>query len=338
VLVLTLAACSDSGDSGSNADKKSGTTQPSRSGSNDATTQQASIEAGGPQAAIAGYLQGQSISYAGDCAEAELPADEGEWCSTLKSSDPAAGTETYDVGPVGEKAEKTVTVKRRGAAQLTPGYQTQVAEGAVGTPQLLTREQLEANVFITGNLVLDQAVGIGNGLADLPTGAPASGDTGGNGGNGGTGGVVGTPVALPEARPSLYPPPPAEIVVENPTVTVGGSSGFRGTGCLPNESLAVTFGDRSLGTVTADSNGAFSGSVSLPQSTGPGTYLLTVQGSTCAFNSTVTVAGKLAFTGSSSQTSTYVLAGLAAVVLGFVLVVATRRRRGGDSSIRSGGS
>jgi len=41
------------------------------------------------------------------------------------------------------------------------------------------------------------------------------------------------------------------------------------------------------------------------------------------------VAGKLAFTGSSSHTSTYVLGGMAAVVVGMVLVVGSRRRRHG---------
>jgi len=41
------------------------------------------------------------------------------------------------------------------------------------------------------------------------------------------------------------------------------------------------------------------------------------------------VAGNLAFTGSSSNTGTYVLVGIAAVVAGFVLVVGSRRRRQG---------
>jgi LPXTG-motif cell wall-anchored protein len=46
-------------------------------------------------------------------------------------------------------------------------------------------------------------------------------------------------------------------------------------------------------------------------------------------NATVNVAGALAFTGSSSHTGTYVLAGVAAVVIGFVLVLWSRRRRRG---------
>jgi LPXTG-motif cell wall-anchored protein len=121
-------------------------------------------------------------------------------------------------------------------------------------------------------------------------------------------------------------------VVENPTVTVGGEAVFRGTGCLPNEPLAVTFDQRSIGTVSADANGAFAGSVSIPKGTAPGTHLLTVQGATCVFSANINVAGNLAFTGSSSHTTTYVLAGFAAVVVGFVLVVGTRRRRHGVRS------
>ena len=49
--------------------------------------------------------------------------------------------------------------------RLTPGLQVGVADGNVGVPQQLTREQLANDIFITGNLVLDQAAGIGNGLA-----------------------------------------------------------------------------------------------------------------------------------------------------------------------------
>ncbi|MET0420901.1 MAG: LPXTG cell wall anchor domain-containing protein [Acidimicrobiia bacterium] len=44
-------------------------------------------------------------------------------------------------------------------------------------------------------------------------------------------------------------------------------------------------------------------------------------------NVTVNVAGGLAFTGNSSHTSTLVLAGIAALVLGLVFVVGSRRRR-----------
>ena len=134
-LAVILAACSDSGDS-SNSDKKSsettdGSTATTSGGS---TAQNAATTPEGALAAVNEYLKGQGYEYVGDCADAQLPRDKGKWCSTLVSTDAAAGTETYDVGPVGEKPTKKVTVKRRGAAQLTPGYQVGVGDGNVGQP------------------------------------------------------------------------------------------------------------------------------------------------------------------------------------------------------------
>jgi hypothetical protein len=334
VLALVLAACSDSNDSSDASKSKEGESSSTTEKATTTTTgtaQNASTEPVGAAAAIAEYLKGQGYEYAGDCADAKLPEDKGKWCSTLKSTDPAAGTETYEVGPVGEQPQKTVTVKRRGAAQLTPGYQVGVTGGNVGAPHQLTREELQADTFITGNLVLDQQAGIGAGLGDLPAGAPT--DTGGGGGGtggGGTGGGGGgiPPVTVPGGGNAQYPPN-GEIVVENPVVNVGGEVAFQGSGCLPNETLQVIFDGRSIGTINSDADGRFAGSISIPKGTAPGTHQLTVQGSGCVFNTTIRVAGSLAFTGSSSHTGTYVLAGIAAVVVGFVLVAGTRRRRRG---------
>jgi LPXTG-motif cell wall-anchored protein len=91
----------------------------------------------------------------------------------------------------------------------------------------------------------------------------------------------------------------------------------------------VLFDGHLIGTVFSDADGRFAGSIRIPKGTAPGTHVLTVRGSGCEFNTTITVAGSLAFTGSSDNTSTYVLAGIAAVVVGFVLVVGSRRRRHG---------
>ena len=104
---------------------------------------------------------------------------------------------------------------------------------------------------------------------------------------------------------------------------------FRGSGCLANETLQVSFDGHPIGTISADAGGTFAGSITIPPGTAPGAHLLTVQGSVCSFNATINVAGNLAFTGSSSHTETYVLGGIAAVVVGFVLVVGSRRRRNG---------
>ena len=324
VLAVILAACSSG--SSSDSEKSSETTEQSPRGS---TAQHAATTPEGALAAVNEYVKGQGDEYVGDCAAAGLPQDTGKWCSTLVSTDTAAGTETYDVGPVDEKPSKRVTVKRRSTAELTPGYQVGVSDGTVGGPQLLTREQLQTDVFITGNLVLDQAAGIGNGLADLPAGAP-SGGTGGTGGNGDTGGTTPPPVITPDGGGSAaYPLPPGGIVVDDPTVEVGGVVAFKGSGCLAAETLQVLFDGQAIGTIASDATGAFAGSIEVPRGTAPGTHLIGVRGANCSFNATVVVAGNLAFTGSSSNTGTYVLAGVAAVVVGLVLVVGSRRRRHG---------
>ena len=335
-LAVILAACSGGGDS-SNSDKDKKpveTTERTTPTTSAGDAENTASEPVGAEAAIAAFVKSQGHVYAGPCAAAKLPRDKGKWCSTLKSSDAAAGTATYDVGPVGEKPQKTITVKRRGAAQLTPGFEVGVGEGNVGQPQQLTREQLEANTFITGNLLLDQIAGIGAGLADLPAGAPTPAPTtgapapGGNGGTGGTGGGTPPPTTAPSGGGSQYPPS-GEIVVENPTVPVGGEVGFRGSGCVPNETLQVSFDGHPIGTIAADASGAFAGSIDIPKGTAPGAHFLNVQGTGCSFSTTITVAGNLAFTGSSNHTGTYVLVGLAAVAVGAILVVGSRRRRRG---------
>jgi LPXTG-motif cell wall-anchored protein len=333
VLALALASC-DSGSSDSDA-KSSDTTSSSGGGA-----VQAASEPAGAQAAAAKYVKDQGFEYAGDCADAELPADKGKWCSTLVQGSEKTDTQTYDVGPVGEKPEKVVTVKRRASTVLTPGNQVAVGNGDVGTPSQLTRQQLQGDVWITGNLVLDQQAGVGTGLNELPQGAttpatpttttapPANGGTGGTGGAGGTGGTGGTPTVGP-GNTGQYPPR-GVVVVDNPTVQVGGEAFFRGSGCTANELLTISFDGTPVGTIHADPSGAFAGSLSIPPGTAPGAHQLTVRGSACVFTATVTVVGaNLAFTGSSSHTSTYVLGGIAAVVVGLVLVVTTRRRRHG---------
>ena len=78
----------------------------------------------------------------GDCADTELPRDEGKWCSTLVSGDDTSDTKVYAVGPVGEKAVSNVTVSRPRfrAAHARPAGG--VADGNVGAPRPLTTEEL----------------------------------------------------------------------------------------------------------------------------------------------------------------------------------------------------
>ncbi len=114
-------------------------------------------------------------------------------------------------------------------------------------------------------------------------------------------------------------------MVEPPSVA--GEVVFRGTGCAANEPLTVYFDGTPIGTITAGQTGDFSGAVTVPTGTPPGTHTVTIQGATCTSTFTVAVEGTLAFTGSSSHTGTYVWGGIAAIIVGLVLVVATRRRR-----------
>jgi LPXTG-motif cell wall-anchored protein len=320
--LVVLATSCDSGSSKSASNPKSHpttTTSP--------PAKNASAVPTGAEAAVAAYVKGLGYDYAGDCASAKLPQDKGKWCSTLVSGDDKSDTQTYDVGPVGEKPQKRITIKRRGAAQLTPGFQVGVAEGNVGQPQELTHDQLLGDVWITGNLLLDQIAGIGNGLADLPAGAPT---TGGGAGNGGppppTTTAPPTVVGGPTTGPAQYPIV-GGIEVENPNVTPGAEVAFRGSGCAANEQLSVLFDGVQIGTLLSDAGGNFAGSIKVPVGTPPGQHVLTVKGAFCALNVTITVAGNLPFTGASSHTTTYVLAGLAAVVVGVILVVGSRRRR-----------
>jgi len=127
-------------------------------------------------------------------------------------------------------------------------------------------------------------------------------------------------------------PPDADIVVDDPNVEVGGEAAVRGSGCVANETLQVFFDGDPIGTIRSNSQGSFAGSIVIPPGTRPGIHLLTVRGSVCILNVNISVLGstrRLAFTGSSSNTGTFVLAGTAAVVIGLIMVVGTRRRRRG---------
>jgi hypothetical protein len=329
VFVLLAASC----DNGSSNAGKSSTKKKSGS----ALATDVGVNPVGPEKAVAQYLRSQGLEYAGDCATAQLPRDKGKWCSTLLQGADNDETKVYGIGPVGSKYVKVITVNRHGNAHLTPGGQVGVANGNVGTPQELSVDQIAADPFISSNLILDQLAGIGHGLSDITSSAstPGGPPTGGTGG--GTGGGVGVPtVSDANAGPGVAAYTPVSVItVTNPNVQVLGEVAFRGSGCSPNEPLAVLLDGVNAGTINANAVGDFAGSLTVPKGTTPGAHSLTVRGAVCVLDATVMVEGALAFTGASSHTSTYVLGALAAIVMGLVLVVSTRRRRG---SIMGGGS
>jgi hypothetical protein len=338
-LMLLVASCSSGGDSSESKSDSESNDQSGQSSSGGTSqsgpgggTSTAAFQPTGAEQAVLDYVASQGFEYIGDCDDTELPRDRGKWCSTLVED--GEDRKVYEVGPVGEEPEFVVTVDRSGHEVLTPGFRVQVDNGDVGTPRQLTPEELRADVFITGNLLLDLQAGIGLGLADLPpltATPPVGGGTGGAGaggaGAGGTGGgAVGGGGVTPESDGDQYPLN-GGIVVENPDVEPGGNVVFRGGGCLPGETLEILFDGKQVGTLVADPEGNFAGSLKVPTGTPPGTHDITVRGSVCELNVAVTVLGGLAFTGASNDTQTTVLVGVAAVVLGVVLVAGSRRRR-----------
>ncbi|MFN8027842.1 MAG: LPXTG cell wall anchor domain-containing protein [Acidimicrobiia bacterium] len=285
----------------------------------------------GPEIAVGEYVASLGHEYAGPCDLATLPRDEGKWCSTLVESKSTDNQKVYDVGPVGGKAEKTITLKRRGQQLLVPGENVPVENGDIGDVGRLTYEQLLADQYVTDNLKKDLAAGIGKGISELDgvAGAVVGRDngTGGNAGNGGNGGNGGTNIITSPGNTvdaNGYPVT-GGIVVDQPTVA--GDVVFRGTGCAANEPLTVYFDGTPIGTIAAGTTGDFAGQVAIPSGTSAGTHVVTIKGATCESTFTVDVSGQLAFTGSSSHTSTFVLGGVAAILVGLVLILATRRRR-----------
>ena len=313
--------------------RRSRRTRPSRprsTTSGNGSAQNAANEPTGAEAALATYVTSQDHQYAGDCADATLPKDKGKWCSTLIEGDDTTDTKTYDVGPVGGKAVSNVTVTRKGRRSSHRVYQVGVADGNVGTPRQFTAAELAGNTFITGNLVLDQAAGIGNGLADLPAAGTPAGGTGGTDGTGATGrhrdhdparhhDPGGGTARVPAERRDRRREPERH-------------TGWRGV--VPRQRLlAERDAHRALrrqvvGSLLSDSSGKFAGSLGVPDRHVAGLAPDHGEGLGVLDQTlTINVLGGLAFTGTSNHTSTVVLAGLAALMVGLVLVVGTRRRR-----------
>jgi LPXTG-motif cell wall-anchored protein len=246
----------------------------------------------------------------------------------------------------------SVTLDTGAVVALVEGARIVVTGGVAGPVQILTYDQLSGNLFIAGNLLLDEQLGIG-GLADLgtpPTTTTAPPEGGGGGDGGGGGGGEGEGAAVQGEGPtvtvegtdvgSAQYPPDGEIIVDDPNVEPGGEVVFRGSGCAPNETLSVLWDGKQVGTIPSDADGNFAGSLMVPITTAPGPHTLTIRGSACELSITINVLGaRLALTG-TSNTGTFVMVGVTAVVIGLALAVGARRRRtsAGHSSSRGGPS
>jgi LPXTG-motif cell wall-anchored protein len=134
-----------------------------------------------------------------------------------------------------------------------------------------------------------------------------------------------------------YHPGTPGIIVDPGTTTVGGKVTVQGSGCPANVTVTIKIGDVVVGTVISNGDGDFiDPNIVLPPSITPGTYTvhalcgdldLTTVLSVSALAPTTTAAttGTLPRTGTDS--GLWVKVGLSLVVVGGLLVLATRRRR-----------
>ena len=129
-----------------------------------------------------------------------------------------------------------------GQVELTPATSVISVGGNLGSIVKLSYDDLAGNVLISGNLLLDQQAGKGNGAGDLPapptttTAPPPTTQPPGGGGGSAAAAAASPTVVQQDVQPggSQYPLN-GGIVVDNPTIGVGGTETFRGSGCGPNE-------------------------------------------------------------------------------------------------------
>jgi len=135
------------------------------------------------------------------------------------------------------------------------------------------------------------------------------------------------------AGAQVYPPTttaPGGLIVP-PSVAAGTAVTISGASCGANLPVTISFNGVVVTTTTTDASGNFSATFTVPANTPPGVYSVSATSSVCVLGAQVTVSAAggnaLAFTGSSG-TSTAIYVGLGLLVVGGVLVVAVRRRRG----------
>jgi len=153
--------------------------------------------------------------------------------------------------------------------------------------------------------------------------------------------VIGVALAVgwPAAAFAYGGQPETMTTVNSAVVDPCNSIVVTGSGYQPGETVTLLLASTSLGTTTADTTGAFSSTVTVPQGTAAGPYSLVSTGSSGDTSSTgvtvgtggcgVTLAavssGGLAFTG--ADIAALVGVGAVALGLGGMLLLVTRRRR-----------
>jgi hypothetical protein len=129
------------------------------------------------------------------------------------------------------------------------------------------------------------------------------------------------------------------FVLTPTTVTPGGTVQVVGQNANPNEVLVFTIGDPiTIGTTTADANGNFTATLTIPADLAPGTYSVDVNCGNSVSSQTLNVSAANANNGNAanaegnlpttgSNTLLYLRWALALIALGGLIVLATRRQR-----------
>lgn len=124
----------------------------------------------------------------------------------------------------------------------------------------------------------------------------------------------------------------ASVAGDDTTPDPGQSITVSGTGCVPGEQVNFLFDGQPAGGTTADADGNFSGSVTVPSDAAPGTHTITAQcgaqvmGFEITVNPPAVAAAPIPRTGSSSTIPLASIA-LALLAVGGLFVLFARRRR-----------
>lgn len=102
---------------------------------------------------------------------------------------------------------------------------------------------------------------------------------------------IGAVLCLVAAPASAQYQPVASQVLDSSTARPGDSVGVSGTGCPANSTVTTSFDDTQVGSTTADGQGAFSLSITIPANASPGTHTITSTCGSVVLSSTITILG-----------------------------------------------
>lgn len=136
-----------------------------------------------------------------------------------------------------------------------------------------------------------------------------------------------------------YPPTEGDLQVSATVVSAGQSITVSGDGFCPNRVVSITLTrnpsgtPQPIGSFTTDAQGKFSGSVTIPSTTQPGSYTLKANSTdkdcvrTRVLSAALRVRSARALSATGADVMPWLLAAAGAILIGTLFVVAARRRR-----------